>query len=107
MSMESKVEGDAIGAGLAKAAIETVKKPYFAVFLVLAVITLFEINVPSFGAYGIPKGAQITMLIATAVAKATLVALYYMHLKYEPLVLRYVPLVPLGLVAILILALVV
>jgi|SRR2546422_7576940 len=103
--MESQVEGG--GAGLVKATIETVKKPYFAVFLFLGVITLFEINVPTFGAYGVPKTAQITILMATSIAKASLVALYYMHLKYEPLVLRYVPLVPLGLVAILILALIV
>ena len=106
MSMESQTELKE-GGGLAKAAIETVKKPYFAVFVMLGVVTLFEINVPGLGAYGIPKIVQITMLIATSVAKATLVALYYMHLKYEQLVLRYVPLVPLGLVAILILALVV
>jgi len=92
--------------GLAKV-VEQVKKPYFAVFLVLAAVTVFEIQVPGFGAYGIPKTVQVTMLIATAAAKASLVVLYYMHLKYEPLVLRYVPLVPLGLVAILILALVV
>ena len=105
MSMETHREG--AGAGLARAAAETIKKPYFAVFLVLGVITLFEINVPSFGQYGIPKSVQIIMLMATAVSKGALVALYYMHLKYEPLVLRYVPLVPLGLVAILLLALVV
>jgi len=105
MSMETQEEG--MGARFAKAAAVAVKKPYFAVFLVLGVVTLFEINVPSFGAYGIPKAAQVMMLMATAVAKGTLVALYYMHLKYEPLVLRYVPLVPLGLVAILVLTLVV
>ena len=103
MAMETQGPGMA---AVAKAAHE-VKKPYFAVFLVLGAITLFEINVPTFGQYGIPKTAQVLMLIATAVAKGALVALYYMHLKYEPLVLRYVPLVPLGLVAILVLALVV
>ena len=92
--------------GLAKA-VEQVKKPYFAVLLVLAFVTVFEIQVPTFGTYGIPKWTQITMLMATAVAKASLVALYYMHLKYEPLVLRYMPLIPLGLVAILILTLIV
>ena len=105
MSMETQEES--MGARFAKAAAVAVKKPYFAVFLVLGVVTLFEINVPSFGAYGIPKAVQVTMLMATAIAKGTLVALYYMHLKYEPLVLRYVPLVPLGLVAILVLTLVV
>ena len=105
MSMETQGEG--AGAALAKAAAHVVKKPYFAVFLVLGVVTLFEINVPSFGAYGIPKAVQVMMLMATAGAKGALVALYYMHLKYEPLVLRYVPLVPLGLVAILVLTLVV
>jgi len=105
MSMATQEEGT--GARLAKAAAHVAKKPYFAVFLFLGFITLFEINVPTFGAYGIPKAAQVIMLMATAVAKGALVALYYMHLKYEPLVLRYVPLVPLGLVAILVLTLVV
>jgi|GEM_PF-1697692 len=105
MSMETRREG--LGARLAATAAVTVKKPYFAVFLALGAITVFEINVPSFGQYGIPKSAQVLMLMATAVAKGALVALYYMHLKYEPLVLRYVPLVPLGLVAILVLTLVV
>jgi caa(3)-type oxidase subunit IV len=94
-----------VATGIAKA-VEQVKRPYFAVFLVLAVVTVFEIQVPALGSYGVPKEAQIIMLMATAVAKASFVALYYMHLKYEPLVLRYLPLIPLGLVAILILTLV-
>jgi len=105
MSMETQKEG--LGARLAGAAAVAVKKPYFAVFLVLGVITVFEIQVPTLGRYGVPKAAQVLMLMATAVAKGAMVALYYMHLKYEPLVLRYVPLVPLGLVAILVLTLVV
>ena len=104
MALESQAAGR--GVGLAKA-VEQVKKPYFAIFLVLAVVTVFEIQVPGLAHYGVPKSAQVTMLVATAVAKASLVALYYMHLKYEPFVLRYLPLIPLGLVAILILALVV
>ncbi len=92
-------------AGMAKAA-AVVRKPYFLVFVLLAVITVFEVQVPTLGAsIGLDKVKQIIVLMSTAVAKASLVALYYMHLKYEPLVLRYVPLVPLFLVLILVLTL--
>ena len=92
--------------GLAKAS-ETVRKPYFVVFVMLAIITLFELQVPTtLAALGLLKAEQIAVLIATAAMKASLVALYYMHLKYEPLVLKWVPVVPLAFVAILVLTLI-
>ncbi len=92
--------------GLGKA-MEAVRRPYVIVFLMLALITVFELQVPTrFAEMGLQKSQQIAILVATAAAKAALVALYYMHLRYEPLVLKYVPLVPLGLMAILVLTLV-
>ncbi len=105
MTMETQARGTA---AVAKAAHE-VKKPYALVFVALAVITVLEIQVPTYGAsaLGLQKTEQIILLMATAVAKGSFVALYYMHLKYEPLVLKYVPIVPLVLAAILILTLVV
>jgi caa(3)-type oxidase subunit IV len=43
----------------------------------------------------------VTAIFATAAAKATLVALHYMHLKLEPWVVYAIALVPVALVAIL------
>ena len=104
MAMETQGPGMA---AVAKAAHE-VKKPYALVFVALAVITILEVQIPTYGAslLGLQKTEQILLLMATAVAKASFVALYYMHLKSEPLVLKYVPIVPLVLVAILVLTLV-
>ncbi len=104
--MAAPTETGAPVSGLAKAA-ETIRRPYLLVFVMLAVITVFELQVPTrFAELGLQKAQQIGVLVATSVAKAALVALYYMHLKYEPVVLKYVPLVPLGLVTILVLMLV-
>ncbi len=105
MAMET--HGGGAATAVAKA-VHEVKKPYAVVFVFLAVITVLEIQIPTYGAsvLGLLKTEQILLLMATAVAKASFVALYYMHLKYEPLVLKYVPLVPLVLVAILVLTLV-
>lgn len=104
MAMETRTGG----MGVAAKAAHEVKKPYALVFLALAIITVFEVQVPTYGAsvLGLQKTEQIILLMATAVAKASFVALYYMHLKYEPLVLKYLPLVPLVLVAILVLTLI-
>lgn len=56
--------------------VETQKKNpnYLAVFGVLAVITLIEVTVAS----QLPA-----LLVALSLSKAALVALYYMHLKFE------------------------
>jgi caa(3)-type oxidase subunit IV len=92
--------------GLAKA-VESVRRPYLIVFVMLAIITVFELQVPTtLAQLGLLKWQQIGILVITAAMKASLVALYYMHLKYEPLVLKWLPLVPLAFVAILVLALV-
>ncbi len=104
MAVETQTEGFA--AGVSKA-VHSVRKPYLLVFVFLAFITIIEVQIPTLGpTIGLEKPEQIVFLMATAVAKGSLVALYYMHLRYEPLVLRYLPLVPLGLVAILVLTLI-
>ncbi|HLB67399.1 MAG TPA: cytochrome C oxidase subunit IV family protein [Thermoplasmata archaeon] len=104
MAIQTQTEGFATGVSKT---IHGVRKPYLLVFVFLAVITIIEVQIPTFGtSIGLQKPEQIVFLMATAVAKASLVALYYMHLRYEPVVLRYLPLVPLGLVAILVLTLI-
>jgi cytochrome c oxidase subunit IV len=74
---------------------------YIAVFLGLGVLTLVEVGVAF---VGLPKTLTILALILLAVWKAVLVALYYMHLRYEPRRLRLLALSPLPLAIILVIA---
>lgn len=75
--------------------------PYMLIWFVLLVLTLAEVG------YAFLPLAQIwltTGLIVMAFWKAALVALYYMHLRFEPRRLWILAASPLPLVAILILA---
>lgn len=84
------------------------KRPYVAVLAFLAVVTVVEVQIPTLGAaWGISQRLQIAFLVVTAVIKAAMVALYYMHLRYEPRILRLLPAGPLIFVALLILVVVV
>ncbi|HTN52555.1 MAG TPA: cytochrome C oxidase subunit IV family protein [Anaeromyxobacter sp.] len=66
---------------------------YLWAFGVLAVLTLVELGVAR--TPGIPRGAAIPALVCLAIAKAALIALFYMHLRYETRVLRLTVLGPL------------
>src|SRR5213078_4347540 len=84
----------------ATGAVEELKKrPYVVVFVILAVVTLVELNVYSLG---LPHLEAIVIL---ATVKASLVVAYYMHLRYEPRWLALIPLAGLALVAVLVAAL--
>ncbi len=72
---------------------EAVKRPYVYVFLVLAAVTVLEVYVSTLSFLALYR---ITFLIVMATAKASLVAAYYMHLKYEP---RWIMLIPFGALA--------
>jgi len=54
---------------------------YMAIWVALFLLTLVEVSV-AFVAFS--KVAIVLALLVLAVWKAVLVALYYMHLKYEP-----------------------
>ena len=57
--------------------------------------------------YTIPTGTTVYESIGVlAVTKAVLIAMYFMHLKYEPRPLHYIILIPVILVFVLIMALV-
>ncbi|MCG8468803.1 MAG: cytochrome C oxidase subunit IV family protein [Gemmatimonadetes bacterium] len=73
---------------------------YMLIWLYLLILTLAEVGVAFLA---IPKWMIVTSLLVMAVWKALLVALYYMHLKFEPNRLRMVALAPLPAVAIMIL----
>ncbi len=63
-------------------------------------LTLIEIGI---ALTGIAAAAQVAVLLALAYTKALLVALYYMHLKFEGPIIRIIAAVPMLLVLIVIL----
>jgi cytochrome c oxidase subunit 4 len=92
----------ATGTHAMSAAEELKKRPYVIVFVILAVVTLVELNVNGFG---LPHLETIIILVVLATIKASLVVAYYMHLRYEPRWLALIPLAGLALVAVLVAAL--
>ncbi|OYV64689.1 MAG: hypothetical protein B7Z72_12955 [Gemmatimonadetes bacterium 21-71-4] len=74
---------------------------YIAVWAGLAVLTLVEVAVVYMG---LPRRVMVVSLVFLALWKAMLVALYFMHLKFEPRRLLYIVLAPLPLAAILVFA---
>ena len=75
--------------------------PYIGIFFVLAALTIVELGV-AFLPW--PKLTLILLLLLLAVWKAVLVALYYMHLRFEPNRLRILAIAPLPLAVILVVA---
>jgi cytochrome c oxidase subunit 4 len=87
--------------GEAHATAEHHDPPYMTIWIVLLVLTLAEVG---FAFLNFPKFWLAVGLILMAVWKAALVALYYMHLRWEPRRMWILVTAPLPLVAILILA---
>ena len=78
------------------------KQPnYMMVFAGLAALTLVEVGV-AFVGFG--RVTTVIILVGLAIWKALLVALYYMHLRFEPTRLVLMVLAPLPLAVILVLA---
>jgi cytochrome c oxidase subunit 4 len=75
--------------------------PYMLIWGILLVLTLAEVG---YAFLSLPKFWLALGLIVMAVWKAILVALFYMHLRWEPKRLWVLAVSPLPLVAILILA---
>ena len=76
------------------------RSKYLTVFAVLALFTVIEVAV-AFTA--IAKSTQVVLLVALALIKASLVAMYYMHLRSEGPVLKVIAAFPLLLVIVLLL----
>jgi cytochrome c oxidase subunit 4 len=66
---------------------------YVVVFGLLGVLTLVELGVA--GTSGIPRTAALIAFVGLALAKAALIALFYMHLRFETRILRLTVLAPL------------
>ena len=76
--------------------------PYLLIWLYLALLTVAEVLL----AFELPfsQNVKLILLLFLAVWKALLVALFFMHLKFERWSLRILAIVPLPLAAIFILA---
>ncbi len=72
---------------------------YMAVFWWLAALTIVEVGVIFLG---LPKLALVILLVALALSKASLVAMYFMHLRFEPRTLGLIAVIPLFLGALLV-----
>jgi cytochrome c oxidase subunit 4 len=75
--------------------------PYMLIWGILLVLTLAEVG---YAFLSLPKFWLALGLIVMAIWKAVLVALYYMHLRWEPRRLWILAVSPLPLIVILILA---
>lgn len=76
------------------------KQPYMLIFGALAVLTVVEVGVAFMG---LPRTVAIWVLVFLALWKVLLVALYFMHLKFEPLRLVLLAAAPLPLPFVLVL----
>lgn len=72
---------------------------YMLIWGILAVLMLSKVFVAFLG---LPKPLTIMVLCTLAAVKASLVAMYYMHLRFEPRRLRLMVLVPLPLAVLLV-----
>jgi cytochrome c oxidase subunit 4 len=77
--------------------------PYYLIWVVLLVLTLAEVAM-SLYMTNVSKVVLAVGLILMAVWKAVLVAMYYMHLRYEPTRLWILAISPLPFGVILVLA---
>jgi cytochrome c oxidase subunit IV len=64
---------------------------YMLIFYWLAALTALEVGVTYMG---LPKMLMIAILVGLAVAKAVMVAMYFMHLKFERRTLGLIALTP-------------
>ena len=76
---------------------------YIAVFWVLFIFTILEVGITKLP---VPRFPMAIVLVGLAMTKALLVAMYYMHLKYEKRLLILIAISPLITAIILTLALV-
>jgi len=65
--------------------------PYGKVFLGLVLLTIIEVFASQLQ---IPKVLLVIILVSFAICKALLVAMFYMHLKFEKLLLTIIAIVP-------------
>jgi cytochrome c oxidase subunit 4 len=82
---------------------EKKKQPsYMLIWFVLLVLTVVEVGIAYLSS--LPRNVLIVVLVGLAIWKATLVAMYYMHLRFERLRVILLATAPLPLAIIPVLA---
>ena len=82
-------------------AVEHKAPNYIAIWMMLAILTVVEVAIVYFR---LPRHLTVISLVFLALWKALLVALYFMHLRFEPKRLLYIVLAPLPLAVIMVFA---
>ena len=77
-------------------------RQYLVIYGWLIGLTALEVGVVM---AGWPQGAIVTLLVSTALAKALLIALYFMHLKFDRPTVWLLPGIPVVLGIVFVLAL--
>ena len=79
------------------------RSTFVTIWLVLAFLTVVELFVPHVYAAPWNQHTKMILLVLLAVSKATLVAAYFMHLKWEKRWLRWIAAMPvyMGIFAVL------
>ncbi len=72
------------------------RKEYWMVFTALFVLTILEVGVVYMG---VPKTPLFLALTGLAIVKASLVGLFFMHLKHETKILRRTVAIPMSIPA--------
>ena len=80
--------------------VEKVHPPYMFIWFVLAVLMFAKVGIMMLN---LPTAWTITLLVLESIGAALLVALYYMHLRFEPKKIWFIVLAPIPLIFILIL----
>jgi caa(3)-type oxidase subunit IV len=78
------------------------KKTYIKIFVWLTILTAIEVGL---ALSPLNRFVMISLLVALAVVKAALVAMYFMHLRFEKKTLALIVMTPIVLAGILILGL--
>jgi cytochrome c oxidase subunit IV len=86
--------------GTAEAAGAKGHPPYMMIWGILAFLMFAKVGV---SLVGMPKWLSVALLVVISLVSALLVALYYMHLKFEQRRVWVLAAIPLPLIAILIL----
>lgn len=79
---------------------EKIHPPYMIIWGVLALLMFAKVGVSMMQ---MPRWFSVALLVVISLVSALLVALYYMHLRFEPRRLKLVVLAPIPLVIILVL----
>lgn len=92
---EKEAHGDGHGHGEGDHEHKPNRKEYWVIFGLLLLLTVLEVGIAQ-PSLGIAKTLMRLGLVSMALAKAALVALFYMHLKHETRVLRLTVFIPLS-----------